>query len=54
MYVSSRSQKELAPAVTNWLIEKSAEPKDSEKTSGTGTKKRVSTTSKRKKPTEET
>jgi polyhydroxyalkanoate synthase len=49
MYVSSRSQKELAPTVTNWLIEKSAEPKESMQTTKTATKKRASTTTKQKK-----
>jgi polyhydroxyalkanoate synthase len=49
MYVSSRSQKELAPTVTNWLIEKSAEPEDSMQTTKKATKKRASTTTKRKK-----
>jgi len=53
MYVSSRSQKELAPTVSNWLIERSAEHEESEQVSQTISKKTSSTTRRRKKRTNE-
>tara|TARA_B100000315_G_C14519645_1_gene560911 strand:+ start:223 stop:1377 length:1155 start_codon:yes stop_codon:yes gene_type:complete len=49
MYVSSRSQREVAPTVTDWLIHRSTEPEESDQVSQSVPRKSAPTAKKRRK-----